>query len=117
MRLRGLITLATYGIGMLIGFSVAGQITQAYTTTEATDWTSIWLFPAAFAGVVLVLFAADFQKRAIAANRGQTAMKQQLPRRELLKQLAAGAIGASVLGSGLLLSGAAVAAPVTGWCA
>jgi hydroxypyruvate isomerase len=41
-------------------------------------------------------------------------MKPQLPRRELLKQLAAGAIGASVLGSGLLLSGAAVAAPVTG---
>lgn len=38
-------------------------------------------------------------------------MKQQLPRRELLKQLAAGAIGASVLGSGLLLSGAAAAAP------
>ncbi len=34
-------------------------------------------------------------------------MKPQLPRRELLKQLAAGAIGASVLGSGLLLSGAA----------
>lgn len=40
-------------------------------------------------------------------------MKPQLPRRELLKQLAAGAIGASVLGSGLLLSGAAAAAPVT----
>jgi hydroxypyruvate isomerase len=40
-------------------------------------------------------------------------MKPQLPRRELLKQLAAGAIGASVLGSGLLLSGAASAAPAT----
>lgn len=36
-------------------------------------------------------------------------MKPQLPRRELLKQLAAGALGASVLGSGLLLSGAAAA--------
>lgn len=40
-------------------------------------------------------------------------MKPQLPRRELLKQLAAGAIGASVLGSGLLLSGTAAAAPAT----
>ena len=40
-------------------------------------------------------------------------MNQHLPRRELLKQLAAGAIGASVLGSGLLLSGAASAAPAT----
>lgn len=37
-------------------------------------------------------------------------MKPQLPRRELLKQLAAGAIGASVLGSALLVSGAATAA-------
>ena len=40
-------------------------------------------------------------------------MKPQLPRRELLKQLAAGAIGASGLGSGLLLSGAAAAVPTT----
>ncbi len=40
-------------------------------------------------------------------------MKPQLPRRELLKQLAAGAAGLSVLGAGLLLSGAASAAPAT----
>lgn len=58
---QGLITLATYGIGMLIGFSVAGQITQAYSSAEATDWTSIWLFPAVFAAVVLVLFAVIFK--------------------------------------------------------
>ena len=29
---QGLITLATYGVGMLIGFWVAGKITDAYTT-------------------------------------------------------------------------------------
>ncbi|MDF3124211.1 nucleoside permease [Rheinheimera sp. 1928-s] len=58
---QGLITLATYGVGMLIGFSVAGQITQAYSSAEATDWTSIWLFPAGFAAVVLVLFALIFK--------------------------------------------------------
>ena len=34
---QGLITLATYGIGMLIGFSVAGQVTQAYTTAAGAD--------------------------------------------------------------------------------
>lgn len=39
-------------------------------------------------------------------------MKQQLPRRELLKQLATGALGASVLGPGLLLSSAVQAVPV-----
>ncbi|MGI2070478.1 nucleoside permease [Shewanella baltica] len=58
---QGLITLATYGIGMLIGFSVAGQITQAYSAVDGPDWTSIWLFPAAFAAVVLVLFALIFK--------------------------------------------------------
>ena len=41
-------------------------------------------------------------------------MKQQLPRRELLKQLASGALGASVLASGVLASGAVQAASVSG---
>lgn len=64
---QGLITLATYGIGMLIGFSVAGQVTQAYTTTAGADWTHIWLFPAGFAAVVLVLFALIFKNETLAA--------------------------------------------------
>lgn len=62
---QGLITLATYGVGMLIGFSVAGQITEAYSSAEATDWTSIWLFPAGFAAVVLVLFALIFKNESL----------------------------------------------------
>lgn len=64
---QGLITLATYGIGMLIGFSVAGQVTQAYTTAAGADWTHIWLFPAGFAAVVLVLFALIFKNETLAA--------------------------------------------------
>lgn len=58
---QGLITLATYGIGMLIGFSVAGQVTEVYTTANGIDWTQIWLFPAGFAALVLVLFALVFK--------------------------------------------------------
>ena len=65
---QGLITLATYGIGMLIGFSVAGQVTQAYTTTAGADWTQIWLFPAGFAAVVLVLFALIFKNETLAVS-------------------------------------------------
>ncbi len=64
---QGLITLATYGVGMLIGFSVAGQVTQAYTTAAGADWTQIWLFPAGFAAVVLVLFALIFKNETLAA--------------------------------------------------
>ncbi|MDZ7867881.1 MAG: nucleoside permease [Rheinheimera sp.] len=64
---QGLITLATYGIGMLIGFSVAGQVTQAYTSPAGADWMQIWLFPAGFAAVVLVLFALIFKNETLAA--------------------------------------------------
>lgn len=58
---QGLITLATYGIGMLIGFSVAGKITETYSAEAGIAWQQIWLFPAGFAAVVLVLFALTFK--------------------------------------------------------
>ena len=59
---QGLITLATYGIGMLIGFAVAGMITDEYTSvTGAHSWKDIWLFPAGFAGVVFVIFLVMFK--------------------------------------------------------
>ena len=60
---QGLITLATYGVGMLIGFWVAGKITDAYTTEAGADWANIWLFPAGFAAVVLVLFFLLFNEK------------------------------------------------------
>jgi nucleoside transporter len=59
---QGLITLATYGAGMLIGFWAAGRITDAYSSPPGVhDWQSIWEFPAAFAAVVFVLFALAFR--------------------------------------------------------
>lgn len=61
---QGLITLATYGAGMLVGFWAAGAITDAYVTaTGAHDWRSIWLYPASFAAVVALAFMALFQDR------------------------------------------------------
>lgn len=58
---QGMITLATYGVGMLIGFWVAGQITDHFSTNGAHDWQGIWMFPAAFAIAVLVLFFLTFK--------------------------------------------------------
>lgn len=56
---QGLITLATYGVGMLIGFWVAGHVSDYYATPEGHQWQSIWLFPALFSlGVVLVFMFA-----------------------------------------------------------
>ncbi|NAY91478.1 MFS transporter [Muricauda sp. JGD-17] len=63
---QGLITLATYGVGMLIGFWVAGKITDSYLISENVhDWKHIWTFPAIFAAVVLVLFAILFKNEEI----------------------------------------------------
>ena len=61
---QGLITLATYGVGMLIGFKVAGLITDAYTLSEKTfNWKMIWIIPSAIAFVVFLLFAIFFHDK------------------------------------------------------
>lgn len=58
---QGMITLATYGVGMLIGFWVAGQVSEHYKTATGHDWRSIWMVPAAIAAVVLLIFALLFR--------------------------------------------------------
>ncbi|HAX15768.1 MAG TPA: MFS transporter [Leeuwenhoekiella sp.] len=62
---QGLITLATYGVGMLIGFWVAGQITDNYLVGETHDWKTIWLYPTAFAAAVFVFFLIAFKNEKI----------------------------------------------------
>ncbi|MBB2145614.1 MFS transporter [Pedobacter sp. LMG 31464] len=60
---QGLITLATYGIGMLIGFMVAGQITEMYKVGGEENWKMIWIIPAGIAFVVFILFALLFNDK------------------------------------------------------
>lgn len=63
---QGLITLATYGVGMLIGFWVAGKITDEYLRPDNTHlWKAIWVFPAYFAIGVFVLFLLTFKNEKI----------------------------------------------------
>jgi len=70
---QGLITLATYGVGMLIGFWVAGQLTSAFAIDAGHDWRSIWLYPAAFAALVAVLFALLFRNEVVTYKPAATA--------------------------------------------
>ena len=60
---QGLITLATYGVGMLIGFMVAGQITEMYKVNGTENWNMIWIIPAGIAFVVFLLFALLFSDK------------------------------------------------------
>ncbi|MAS29833.1 MAG: MFS transporter [Flavobacteriaceae bacterium] len=62
---QGLITLATYGLGMLIGFRSAGYITDQYVVGEGHDWTQIWIIPSGFAILVLIFFVLTFKNEKI----------------------------------------------------
>jgi MFS family permease len=62
---QGLITLATYGLGMLVGFKVAGIIYDQYALATGHDWKAIWIWPAVFAAGVMLLFAVAFRSESI----------------------------------------------------
>ncbi|RZK18954.1 MAG: MFS transporter [Hymenobacter sp.] len=64
---QGFITLATYGVGMLIGTLLSGRIFDQYQLAGGThDWRMIWLIPAGIAALVLVLFLLFFRERTAA---------------------------------------------------
>ena len=63
---QGLITLATYGMGMLIGFYIAGMIADQFIIDGGNhNWKEIWHFPAIFAAVVMLLFLLLFKNEKI----------------------------------------------------
>lgn len=61
---QGLITFATYGLGMFIGTWLSGVVVDAYAV-DATrhDWQAIWLVPALASAIVLVIFTILFRDR------------------------------------------------------
>ena len=66
---QGLITLATYGVGMLIGFKIAGIIVDNYTMADGLHtWKDIWIIPSAIAGGVLIFFSIAFKNEKIELN-------------------------------------------------
>jgi len=67
---QGLITLLTYGAGMLVGSWLSGRVVDVYARTGGNgvpvhDWRSIWMFSAACAGLVLVLFLGAFSEKKV----------------------------------------------------
>lgn len=70
---QGLITLATYGVGQLIGFWVASFIADKYKDLKTTDlasfWEHTWVVPAGIAFVVMILFAIFFKDEKISKSQ------------------------------------------------
>jgi len=62
---QGFIAFVTLGAGMFIGSYLSGVVVDMYRVEGPIphDWFTIWLWPAAGAGAVLVLFALLFQDR------------------------------------------------------
>ncbi len=66
---QGLITLATYGVGQLIGFWVAGYVSDMYADIKgesiAQFWNQLWIVPAIIAGIVMLLFMIFFKNEKV----------------------------------------------------
>ena len=59
---QGFITLATYGVGMLIGSYISGPIVDHWKiSATAHDWKTIWLIPGGIAALVLIVFVLFFK--------------------------------------------------------
>lgn len=66
---QGLIVLITYGVGMLIGAQLAGQLYNSFLGTASSltlnQWHDFWWVPAIFAGAVMVFFIIFFDDKVI----------------------------------------------------
>ncbi len=72
---QGLITLATYGVGQLIGFWVAGFVLEYYRGQYSpeevnTIWQHVWLVPAGIALVVMLFFFFLFKDEKVSNTTG-----------------------------------------------
>lgn len=59
---QGMLTLFTYGVGMLLGSQIGGLLyAQLPEVTTIADWHRLWWYPAIAAAVIAVLFQLSFR--------------------------------------------------------
>jgi nucleoside transporter len=59
---QGMLTLFTYGVGMLLGTRIGGLLyDQLPATPNVADWHQMWWYPAAAAAVIAILFQLTFR--------------------------------------------------------
>ncbi len=66
---QGMLVLVTYGVGMLVGAQVAGNVYNSFLGDAGAltlmQWQQFWYIPAAFAAAIIVGFALLFNDRSI----------------------------------------------------
>ena len=69
---QGMITMATYGVGMWIGTLLSGYVKDYYTINNVVQWKSIWMVPAGIAAAVLIIFVLLFRDKATVIKEPET---------------------------------------------
>ena len=69
---QGMITMATYGIGMWIGTLLSGYVKDYYTVNDIVGWKSVWMVPAGIAAAVLLIFVLLFRDRTTVAKKPES---------------------------------------------
>ena len=59
---QGLISMGTYGVGLLIGSLISGPIVDAFAVPDGHDWRSVWFIPAGLAVLVSLFFLVLFRE-------------------------------------------------------
>lgn len=65
---QGFIFLVTFGVGLLVGNLICGQIIHHYKQADGTDWNSIWGITTLLSVALLVLFVVLFKKEKNSEN-------------------------------------------------
>jgi nucleoside transporter len=66
---QALFTFLTYGVGMWLGYLIAGNVVDRYTVTNVVtrvgvrNWTMIWMWPSLGAALCLIVFVLLWQDR------------------------------------------------------
>ena len=64
---QGFLVLVTYGVGLLIGAQIAGwlfnSMLQGADALTLSQWKGFWIYPAAFAAVIMVFFGLTFKDK------------------------------------------------------
>jgi MFS family permease len=82
---QGFIAFVTLGVGMFIGSWLSGVVVDRFslpgtTTAVEHDWRTIWLVPAAGAGVVLLIFGMFFRDAGVRTVAVPAASRQPAAR-------------------------------------
>jgi hypothetical protein len=72
---QGFLVLITQGLGMLVGSQLFPKLVNHFTTgpkdAQVIDWKMVWLVPAGFAALIMLVFIALFKDKQAAEAKAQ----------------------------------------------